>query len=222
MACEGRARNRMLRKRWIVRNPVVEEDAVTQAQQDTDTPDVMTFLLSTPRPLASPTLLMTLRKEGVVPHAAYLPEGQESASSTHTASEPSFIQNRCFFNWGKCNSADAVRPKLGAASKRCRKTPKERQSLLHTDYGIGGGTEPGDDSAKIKPRALPVSLDDDVLIDKYEAAFICRQESNPDQHSRVGPFRSAAARSKKVSGSSQRVRALTPLNISKFVALYRR
>lgn len=31
MACEGRARNRMLRKRWIVRNPVVgEEDDVTQ------------------------------------------------------------------------------------------------------------------------------------------------------------------------------------------------
>lgn len=30
MACEGRARNRMLRKRWIVRNPVVGEDDVTQ------------------------------------------------------------------------------------------------------------------------------------------------------------------------------------------------
>lgn len=37
MACEGRARNRMLRKRWIVRskrwivrNPVVEGDDVTQ------------------------------------------------------------------------------------------------------------------------------------------------------------------------------------------------
>lgn len=30
MACEGRARNRMLRKRWIVRNPVVGEDDITQ------------------------------------------------------------------------------------------------------------------------------------------------------------------------------------------------
>lgn len=30
MACQGRARNRMLRKRWIVRNPVVGEDDVTQ------------------------------------------------------------------------------------------------------------------------------------------------------------------------------------------------
>lgn len=30
MACEGRARNRMLRKRWIVRNPVVREDDITQ------------------------------------------------------------------------------------------------------------------------------------------------------------------------------------------------
>lgn len=30
MACEGRARNRMLRKRQIVRNPVVGEDDVTQ------------------------------------------------------------------------------------------------------------------------------------------------------------------------------------------------
>lgn len=30
MACEGRAPNRMLRKRWIVRNPVVGEDDVTQ------------------------------------------------------------------------------------------------------------------------------------------------------------------------------------------------
>lgn len=30
MACEGRARNRMLRKRQIVRNPVVGEDDITQ------------------------------------------------------------------------------------------------------------------------------------------------------------------------------------------------
>lgn len=30
MACQGRARNRMLRKRWIVRNPAVGEDDVTQ------------------------------------------------------------------------------------------------------------------------------------------------------------------------------------------------
>lgn len=30
MACEERTRNRMLRKRWIVRNPVVGEDHVTQ------------------------------------------------------------------------------------------------------------------------------------------------------------------------------------------------
>lgn len=30
MACEGRARNRMLRKRWIVRNPGVGEDDITQ------------------------------------------------------------------------------------------------------------------------------------------------------------------------------------------------
>lgn len=30
MACEGRAPNRMLRKRWVVRNPVVGEDDVTQ------------------------------------------------------------------------------------------------------------------------------------------------------------------------------------------------
>lgn len=30
MACQGRARNRMLRKRWIVRNPVVGENDVTQ------------------------------------------------------------------------------------------------------------------------------------------------------------------------------------------------
>lgn len=29
MACEGRARNRMLRKRWIVRNPVVEDSDIT-------------------------------------------------------------------------------------------------------------------------------------------------------------------------------------------------
>lgn len=42
-----------------------------------------------------------------------------------------------------------------------------------TDYRIGG-TEPRDDSAKIKPRAVPTSLHDDVLIDKCEAAFICR------------------------------------------------
>lgn len=31
MACQGRARNRMLRKRWVVRNPVVGEDDVTQS-----------------------------------------------------------------------------------------------------------------------------------------------------------------------------------------------
>lgn len=30
LAGEGRARNRMLRKRWIVRNPVVGKDHVTQ------------------------------------------------------------------------------------------------------------------------------------------------------------------------------------------------
>lgn len=30
MACEVGARNRMLRKRWVVRNPVVGEDDITQ------------------------------------------------------------------------------------------------------------------------------------------------------------------------------------------------
>lgn len=28
MACEGRTGNRMLRKRWTVRNPAVEEDGI--------------------------------------------------------------------------------------------------------------------------------------------------------------------------------------------------
>lgn len=36
LACKGRARNRMLRKRWIVRNPVVGKDHVTQFDLDTD------------------------------------------------------------------------------------------------------------------------------------------------------------------------------------------
>lgn len=44
----------------------------------------------------------------------------------------------------------------------------------YTDYRMGGGTEPRDDSAKIKLGALPALLDDDALIDKCEAAFICR------------------------------------------------
>lgn len=36
LACKGRARNRMLRKRWIVRNPVVGKDHVTQFDLDID------------------------------------------------------------------------------------------------------------------------------------------------------------------------------------------
>lgn len=36
LACEGRARNRMLRKRWIVRNPGVGKDHVTQFDIGTD------------------------------------------------------------------------------------------------------------------------------------------------------------------------------------------
>lgn len=45
LACEGRARNRMLRKRWIVRNPVVGKVHVTQLDLGTNSNISGVFLL---------------------------------------------------------------------------------------------------------------------------------------------------------------------------------
>lgn len=55
-----------------------------------------------------------------------------------------------------------------------RPTGSQNSSLLHSDYRMGSGTGPRDDSAKIKPGALLASLHDGVLIDKCEAAFVRR------------------------------------------------
>lgn len=49
-----------------------------------------------------------------------------------------------------------------------------RTDPSYTEIRIGGGTEPRVDSAKIKLRAPSASIDDDVLIDKCEVAFIHR------------------------------------------------